>query len=73
LNLEALVQFGMVVLVVVDNQAVFLGLEQGCELVVLLPVLLLLNDKNDHLELVVVLCDYTRHDDENDSAWIFVS
>jgi hypothetical protein len=73
LNLEALVQFGMVVLVVVNNQAVFLGLEQGCELVVLLPVLLLLNDKNDHLELVVVLCDYTRHDDENDSAWIFVS
>jgi hypothetical protein len=63
----------MVVLVVVNNQAVFLGLEQGCELVVLLPVLLLLNDKNDHLELVVVLCDYTRHDDENDSAWIFVS
>jgi hypothetical protein len=56
----------MVVLVIVDNQAVFLGLEQSGELVVLLPTLLLLNDKNDHLELVVVLRDYTRHNEGND-------
>jgi hypothetical protein len=56
----------MVVLVVVNNQAVFLGLKQSGELVVLLPALPLLNDKNYHLVLVVVLRNYTRYNKDND-------